>query len=564
MAFLNGSVADDFAGHPEKHETAARPRLYGLCSGLLKRQRVPTGRHSGKILSDGCGVRLEWVIISIGIVLRLAQYASNRSLWFDESLLALNIINRSFSDLLLPLDYHQGAPVGFLMVEKLAVQAFGNSEYTLRLFPLLAGIASLYFFDRILKLCIERKAGLIALGLFALSSPHIYYSSEVKQYSSDVAISLSLLVATLSFHKSERSISNVAGFALVGATALWFSHPAVFVLAGVGLCLAGFAVSERNWAHLGSLSTVFSVWGLSLAACYVLSLRHLGNDPTLIDVWRDAFLPWPPWSYWAVAWGLNKFFALFMYPVGLSLSGLGVFAFLIGCCAPANITRAQRLIVVISPALPTLAATALHRYPFEGRFLLFLAPSLLLFIGNGAEQVRVATGHQRSVAGFALIALLFFHPLWDASYNFFRPPAKEEIRPVIEYVKEHKRTGDALYLYWRTEAPFQYYLERWDHDASLSTGRMPRRHWFEDMETLDSLHGSVKVRKLLSDLDTLRGNRRVWLVFSHVRKDQGVDDDQLFLYYLDALGTRLDAFVKPGSSAYLYDLTKDTAHPSTL
>ena len=38
------------------------------------------------------------------------------------------------------LDYHQAAPIGFLFIEKLSILVFGNHDYIMRLFPLLAGI----------------------------------------------------------------------------------------------------------------------------------------------------------------------------------------------------------------------------------------------------------------------------------------------------------------------------------------------------------------------------------------------------------------------------------------
>src|SRR5438093_1878315 len=83
---------------------------------------------------------LPWLIIGFGITVRCVQYIANRSLWLDESLLALNIVHRTFLQLLQPLDYEQGAPVGFLMIEKASVQIFGNNEYALRLFTFLFGI----------------------------------------------------------------------------------------------------------------------------------------------------------------------------------------------------------------------------------------------------------------------------------------------------------------------------------------------------------------------------------------------------------------------------------------
>ena len=39
------------------------------------------------------------------VLLRVRQYATNRSLWQDESSLALNIVERGFRGLLEPLDY---------------------------------------------------------------------------------------------------------------------------------------------------------------------------------------------------------------------------------------------------------------------------------------------------------------------------------------------------------------------------------------------------------------------------------------------------------------------------
>ncbi len=62
--------------------------------------------------------RWMWPVLILGLGLRLAQYATGRSLWLDEALLALNIIHRPIGGLFRVLDYHQGAPLGFLLLEK--------------------------------------------------------------------------------------------------------------------------------------------------------------------------------------------------------------------------------------------------------------------------------------------------------------------------------------------------------------------------------------------------------------------------------------------------------------
>src|SRR5438105_8851772 len=79
-----------------------------------------------------------WSIGLLGTAVRVRGYLFNRAVWLDEAHLALNIVNRSMGGLFKPLDHEQGAPFGFLVVEKLAVICFGNNELALRLVPMLA------------------------------------------------------------------------------------------------------------------------------------------------------------------------------------------------------------------------------------------------------------------------------------------------------------------------------------------------------------------------------------------------------------------------------------------
>ena len=87
---------------------------------------------------------LWWILVVLGIVLRMQQYIANRSLWHDEANLALNLVNRSFGGLTQPLDFDQGAPIGFLLLEKLFIVLIGSQDYVLRLIPLLSGLLAVY------------------------------------------------------------------------------------------------------------------------------------------------------------------------------------------------------------------------------------------------------------------------------------------------------------------------------------------------------------------------------------------------------------------------------------
>src|SRR5512138_2973568 len=185
-------------------------------------------------------------LLLLGFLLRLRQYLTGRSLWSDEAMLALNIVNRNISGLFKPLDYDQGAPIGFLLLEKVFSSLFGRNEYSMRFFPLVVGVVSMWLFYLLLKR-MNLTAGLFAaLTLFVINPRLIYYSSEVKQYIVDVAITVALLLLAFRLFEAQPQKRDFLQLALAGFVALWFSHPALFVLAGIGLALVIVYVQNRD------------------------------------------------------------------------------------------------------------------------------------------------------------------------------------------------------------------------------------------------------------------------------------------------------------------------------
>jgi hypothetical protein len=58
----------------------------------------------------------------------------------------------------------------------------------------------------------------------------------------------------------------------------------------------------------------------------------------------------------------------------------------------------------------------------------------------------------------------------------------------------------------------------------------------------------------VKSLDALRGKGRVWLLFSHVNVERGLDEEELAVLHLDAMATRLTERRTEGAAVYLYDL----------
>ena len=122
----------------------------------------------------------------------------------------------------------------------------GKSEYALRLFPLLCGIAAVLLFVRVAQAFLAPDVVPVAVLLFAAADAPIYYASEVKQYSTDVAATLALIVLGLALRGAVSNRSRVL-IALSGIALVWLSHPAVFTMLGVGLALALTAAWQREW-----------------------------------------------------------------------------------------------------------------------------------------------------------------------------------------------------------------------------------------------------------------------------------------------------------------------------
>ncbi len=489
--------------------------------------------------------KLPWTIIAFGILVRLVQYLSNRSLWNDEAALALNIVNRSYLELLQPLDYDQGAPIGFLMVQKLAVQVFGDNEYALRLFPLLSAIISLFIFYELAKRCLQPQAVLISLALFSTLHIWLEYATEVKQYSSDVLVAL-LLCLLLMQMSSKLGFAQIITFGMVGAIAIWFSHPAIFVLAGIGVSCLLVTLFKKDLSTSLKLLSIYLLWTLSFAAFYLISLKNLANQEDLFKSWegRGTF----PSSFLDISWLFTSFIEFFHKPLGFPdiFLGLAIFAFLVGCISLFN---RRTLLILLSPLFVTYFAAYLHKYPFDGRLVLFLTPFITLLVGEGIAVIRRKTRSTSfAKVGVLILILLIVPPIGTAAYLMVKPYVKQEMRPVVSYVRSHQQAGDVIYVYQRAEYQFKYYANKFGYqEGDYILG-------IDDLDKKDGQGTSEEEwQRYKNDLDKLRGNKRVWIIFSHVRTWD--KESERITSYLDVFGKQIDAYIKEGSFVYLYDLS---------
>jgi hypothetical protein len=368
----------------------------------------------------GSARRLVWVAIALGIAIRVMDYARNRTMWLDESNLCLSVAGRPVFEFNRPLVADQLAPPGFLVAARLSARVLGTSPPAIRFIPLVCGVASLFLLRRLAERTVSPLAVPIALALAAFSDDLIYYAGEFKQYSSDLLTAMACMLLVLDLGVRPITARRAALAAVLGVLATWISHPSVFVLGGGGLWLAANALAARRWGEALRLAAVGTIWVSSFAACYVVSTRLLGEGQFMWTWWNFAFLPLPPRSWADVERVFWAFTNVFTNPVGivspLGPIGSGLLALGLFVVGVVSLWRRRAwgvLTVLLAPIALAMLASALHRYPFHGRVLMFLVPSFLVPM---AEGVAAIGRRWRWAVMAGLIAFLLVSAVSDTIY----------------------------------------------------------------------------------------------------------------------------------------------------
>ena len=485
------------------------------------------------------------VICLLGLLLRAYFYLLNRSLWLDEATLALNIVNRSFPELFNPLDYNQAAPIGFLLLQKMVVTLLGNRDFILRSIPLLAGLASVPLMYSVSKRYCIGSAQLVSLGLFALSEWLIFYSSELKQYSTDVLTTLILLL--IAPKCLEGKIKPIVTLGIAGIAGIWLSHPALFVCAGIFLTIGLTFLKRKDYRLLVWLSGIIAVWVINLIMIYLISLQYMASNSTLVEFHNDSFAPLSPWN--DLGWYYKALISMLDNPAGLPATFMTLGLMIVGGFSFAS-RRWQLSMVLITPFLLALVASAFKKYPFNGRLLLFATPILFMMIAEGLERVRMTLTKVNKPITILLFAFtviyLLYAPAVVAYHNVRARPMGEHIKPVMAYLRENYQKDDLIYLYYAAEPAFKFYSPMYGFDSDdyiVGTG---------DRNTPS---------QYLPDIDRLRGTKRVWFVFSHNCTWCPVNEEQFILGHLNKIGTMKDEFKSSDASVYLYNLEQHPLNP---
>ena len=373
-------------------------------------------------------------VLTFGAILRLRQL--DTSLFEDEVWVA-ELVRRG--------GWHAhsySTPPLFYAVERLWAALRGTADARLREPVAFFGVALAavpLFANR------DRGTRFLWALLLACSSPLLFYSGRLKQYTLEAFVVAVLIVLLLRALQGNASLTWVSFFAvaMLGATTLYST---IFVIGAAALVvvpraprlafpfalvLAAFAGAYFGYLAPGPESIVLhgdmtaffgklGRWVTSPSLLWSNTLHFAGQAMNLVRGW------------WVVA------------------VGVAIFCILRRDELPATI-------VAVAPVAAVAAASARHYYPYgEVRLMIFAFPALYLLVALALSHFAQRTTH----AGGALVGAFVLAFAWNGlgrdTYNatYMRT---FELRPLYDFVSSNHRPEEPVFVTSSLAAPLRYY-----------------------------------------------------------------------------------------------------------
>ena len=489
---------------------------------------------------------LALALVLAGSLIRIRQVAARQSFWNDEAFIVLNVLHHSDRQLIGHLDYDQAAPPVFLWIERLMAVHFGANEYALRAQALFCGIALLAIFSALAWRVLPPGPAVGAIALVVFSDKLVQYCVEVKQYSGDAMIAALLIWLAVSI-STDRPGKRILIVALVSSIAIWFSHTTSIIFGGISLVILISILRRKDWRGFAVWIGANAIFALSLAALYLLSIRHQ-HTQFLYEFWAKDLpdlkrpLAFPGWLLMHIYEAFD-----FPYPFAggwvIALSVGGIYWLI-------KNGKGEVAGFCLAPIALTALAAVLQQYPFNGsRLTLFLIPCILLLAGAGGALALDILPATVKWAWPAAVAPLLIMGIGEQGYRIFNPRYRSHIRPAVQYVQKHREPGDAVYM--------------------AGTGELPARlgEHARHLELLCYWPDPPPPFSMEWAPAATTPYRRFWLVFPF-KPGQGKRLTNALLHDAEASADLRDHFVTPhGGAAYLFEKKGDEAassQPATI
>jgi hypothetical protein len=421
-------------------------------------------RGDATVAPDGHALRRIDLLVIVTLVIvgaALRFYRIGTALWYDEIVTLVESVRQPLSEIVtrFPGDNHH--PL-YSVLAHLAVGAFGEQPWALRLPAALCGVASIPLLYLVGRRVTGRMEAAAASLILTVSYHHVWFSQNARGYT---AVLLAVLLSTYALLRwlDGRNRSFIMVFAVSTALGAYAHLTTVLVAVGQALALViGWMVGDRS----GKSSTAWK--DATTAFLAAAGLTVLIYAPMLGDVGAvmssgessggdTATLAW---TIAAVLQGLQVGFgALAAIVLGGAIVGAGLVSYF----------RQRPLIALlfILPIIVTVGAALVLDRPVRPRFMFFGVGFALLFIVRGAANIGAIVGaalggspRTAATAGVALVTIgAVALSVRSLPYGYRYP--KQDYVQAVTFVERSMHPGDvAVVIGDGAEIPVVRYLGR--------------------------------------------------------------------------------------------------------
>lgn len=390
-----------------------------------------------------------FIIIAIGIAYRVLFYSYDRPFWNDECALAFNIMPLNFINFFKPLQFSQAAPPFFMVISGIFYKLMPAQELSLRFFPLISSIASIFIFYCFCRKILNKKSTiLLALILFCFNYRLIYYAQEFKQYSSDILIFLGILTSYFYLDLKTLNVKKLVLAGCIYAGLIWVSFTSLFALVTIFIML--FFKNKTFYKNL----TLLILPSIISVICFYIFQHHLAANQYLLEYWKDGFIKHNFSNFFTVltnyfAYGFNSLIIFFFFVAGLVLKLLKI--------------KDEKSLIILIPVFLALVVSYLNIYPLESRVSLYLIPIGILFAVQIIDYINFKSKILNYVIYSLLIFVLSFPAIINSTYKLaLKDYDKEDIMTPLLQANKMMKAGDVLYIPDGSELSYNFYKNRFN------------------------------------------------------------------------------------------------------
>jgi len=464
--------------------------------------------RSPKIFSDFN--KWEKILLVTGFILLTVRLIYYPPIFADEATRILTVQKYSFWELTHLSRFKSSVhdAWGFLALVKLFGLLRPEHEIFFRLPVFLCSLLGIFLFFRLSRKLLAPAGRYTAMGLYIVCPCLLMYCNEMLPYMCDVLCSTLLLGMFLRLIVSDlRSWNTCLGYAFLGGMTLILSLPAVFTLAGGSLVVFLRMISAREKDQMRKFLTVAVFWAVIWGIYYFWNVRHFTQWNYLVDDWEPYLFP----SVWIlqslVYWFLERFTAMFDYPLGI-YPWVGMPLWFLGLGVLFRQERFQAALIISSFCM-MLLAVFLRKYPFYDRVLAFLLPMNMILIGRGWHFFVHKICRLRSMRWLAplVIGLLFYRPITSSLRIVNYTHKNEGVPAVLDHIQTNWQEGDGIYIQWDFRHEFLF---------------LNRRYGFRSSDYVQGFYRESY--KSGADIAKLRKYHRVWFILGgmHKQRQKGI------------------------------------------